>query len=515
MAGLRQLTALDAQFLAIETDRNYGHVGGLAILDPSTAPGGRLTIEDLRQLILDRLHLVDPFTQRLVSVPFSIDWPYWTEDEHFDIGFHCREIALPKPGNLDQLREQAGRIYSRRLDRSRPLWEIYLIHGLEGGRVALLSKTHHAAIDGMSGSEILTALYDISPEPRQVDPPDERPGDSPPDGRDLVMMWARGVPRVPLNIADRLTTILPHVDVAVSALGLPGSRRISRAMSRLRVRLGNDEQVIERPPVKAPKGPYGAALSPHRVFGLGSVPLDDVKTVKNSFGAKVNDVVICLVTGAIREHLTYSRELPDEPLLGMIPVSVRTEEERGTFGNKVSVMIAPLPTHLDDPVERLEYIHAEMRVAKDSHDALPAAALRDLTAFVPPALHARAARVVTQLSGRFTRPPWNVIISNVPGPPIDLYFAGAKLEAMFPLSIISDGIGLNVTIMSYRDSIDIGITADREQTPDVQTLVDGMQSELELLLAAARTARLPSAHGARNAGVGDRGGNRPDHTEPP
>jgi len=488
MAELKQLTALDAQFLAIESDRNYGHVGGLAILDPSTAPGGELTIEDLRSLILDRVHLVAPFRQRLVEVPFSIDWPYWTQDEHFDVGYHCRDIALPAPGNHEQLLEQVGRIYSRRLDRSRPLWEIYLIHGLEGGKVALLSKSHHAAIDGMSGSEILTALYDITPEPRDVGEPGEIPDQTPPDGKDLLWMWAKGVPRAPLNIADRLTTVIPHVDMAVSAFGLPGSSRISRMMSRARVRFGAEEEVIERPALKAPKGPYGAPLSPHRVFGLGSVSLDDVKTVKNAFGVKVNDVVICLVSGAVREHLTHINQLPDEPLLGMIPVSVRTEEERGTFGNKVSAMIAPLPTHIDDPAERLEYIHSVMKVAKDSHDALPAETLRDLTAFVPPALHARAARVVTQLSGRFTRPPWNVIISNVPGPPIDLYFAGAKLEAMFPLSIISDGIGLNVTIMSYRNSIDIGITADREQTPEVQTLIDGMQSELELLLAAARAS---------------------------
>ncbi len=488
MAELKQLSALDAQFLAIETDRNYGHVGGLAILDPATAPGGKLTIEDLKRLILARLHMVAPFTQRLVEVPFSIDWPYWTHDEHFDLGYHCREIALPAPGSQEQLLEQVGRIYSRRLDRSRPLWEVYLIHGLEGGRVALLTKTHHAAIDGMSGSEILTALYDITPEPREVDPPAGGEDGGAPDGRDLLAIWARGLPRFPLNVADRLSTVIPHVDMAVAAFGLPGSRRISRVMSRVRIRFGAEEDVIERPPVKAPRGPYGGKVSPHRVFGLGSVSLNDVKSVKNAFGVKVNDVVICLVAGAVREHLTHIGELPEEPLLGMVPVSVRTEEERGTFGNKVSAMIAPLPTHIDDPAERLEYVHSIMRVAKEGHDALPAEALRDLTAFVPPALHARAARVVTQLSGRFTRPPWNVIISNVPGPPIDLYFAGARLEAMYPLSIISDGIGLNVTIMSYRDSVDIGITADREQTPEVQTLVDGMQSELELLLAAARAA---------------------------
>ena len=255
MAEPRQLTALDAQFLAIEGDRNYGHVGGLAILDPSTAPGGKLTLEDLTRLVLDRIHLVAPFTERVVSVPFSIDWPYWVRDDHFDIGYHVRELALPKPGSAEQLRELAGRIYSNRLDRSRPLWEIYLIHGLEHGRVALLSKTHHAAIDGMSGSEILTALYDVSPQPREVEPAEADPDTSPPGGLDLLAMWAKGVPRAPLNVLDRITTVLPHVDMAASALGLPGSSRISRTMSRVRIRLGSgEEQVIERPALKAPRG---------------------------------------------------------------------------------------------------------------------------------------------------------------------------------------------------------------------------------------------------------------------
>lgn len=484
-ASLKQLSALDTQFLAIENDRNYGHTGGLAVLDPSTAAGGVLTLEMLKEFIASRIHLIPPFTSRLAPVPFNLDWPYWVRDEHFDLGYHVREIALPPPGDLRQLTEQVGRIYSRRLDRGRPLWELYLIQGLEGGRVALLSKTHHAAVDGMSGSEIMSAIYDLSPDPRQVEPPE--PGDEEagaPRGMDLLTQGVASLPRYPVNLATRLGRILPHADLLPSVAGVPGSERISRSLSKVRNFVGRnaDGQVIERPPVKAPRGPYGAPVSPHRIFGFGSVPLADVKAVKNAFAVKVNDVVVTLVAGAVRANLIERGELPDEPLVVFVPISVRTEEERGTFGNKVSAMMVALPTHLEDPVERLAFSHETLSIGKENHDALPVEAMRDISTLVPPALHTRAARVATRLSGRFTRPPWNVIVSNVPGPPVDLYCCGARLEAMYPLSIISDGMGLNVTVMSYRDSVDIGITADREQTPEVQEIVDLMEEELALLL---------------------------------
>jgi hypothetical protein len=340
------------------------------------------------QLLQARLHLVPPFTSRLASVPFDLDWPYWVADEHFDLGYHVREIALPKPGSMAQLAEQTARIYSRRLDRARPLWELYLVHGLEGGRMALVSKVHHAAVDGMSGGEIMTMLYDVTPEPR-------------------------------------------------------------------------------------------------RIFGFSSVKLRDVKRVKDHFGVKVNDVVVAMVAGGLREHMLAHGILPERPLVAQIPVSVRTDEERGTFGNQVSVMFATIPTNLEDPAERIADTARQMGAAKERHKALPAKALRDVTQFIPPALHARASRSMLELSPRLgINPPYNVVISNVPGPPIDIYCAGARLEALYPLSIITDGAGINVTVMSYRDSIDIGITADREQTPDVQVIADGMAAALADLLAA-------------------------------
>ncbi len=486
--GIQQLSGLDANFLAIENDRNYGHVGGLSILDPSTAPGGVLTLAKLIEVVSSRLHLVPPFTQRLAEVPFNLDWPYWVADQHFDIGYHVREIALPVPGNREQLLEQAGRIYSRRLDRSRPLWEVYLIQGLEGGKVALLSKTHHAAVDGLSGAEIMSALYDLTVKPRKVDPPgDTRNEAGIPDGRELLAHGIKSLPRYPVNLASRLGRLLPHVDILPSVVGLPGSERISRSLSKIRSTINreDDATVIERPPIKAPRGPYGGLVSPHRIFGVGAVSLDDVKTVKNAFGVKVNDVVVTLVAAALRTDLLRRGELPEEPLVVLVPISVRTEEQMGTFGNRVSGMIVPLPTHIDDPVERLMFSHETMSIGKENHGALPAEAMRDISTFIPPALHARAARMATELSGRFTRPPWNTIVSNVPGPPVDLYCCGAKLEALYPLSIISDGMGLNVTVMSYRDSVDIGITADREQSPEVQGVVEAMQDDLAALVKAA------------------------------
>ena len=481
---MQQLSSLDAQFLALESDRNYGHVGSLAILDPSTTESGEVTIEEVRERLAQRLHLIPPFTSRLATVPLGLDWPYWVRDDHFDLGYHCRELALPKPGSMEQLREQAARIYSRRLDRSRPLWELYLIHGLEGGRVVLMTKIHHAAVDGMSGGEIMTMLYDLTPEPREVEPAgDDGPVEHPGTG-EMLLRGLVALPRYPFIAASRFTRLLPHIDVLPSLLGVPGTETASRTLSRVRRRLGDSRtELVERPRMRAPKGPYGGRVSPHRIFGIGSTSLSDVKRVKDHFDVKVNDVVVSLAAGALRDHLARHDELPDEPLLAQIPVSVRTEEERGTFGNQVSIMVVPIPTHLEDPAERLRFAHEKLSVAKDRHKALPAKALRDATTFIPPALHTRASRALTELSGsNLMRPLFNVIISNVPGPPMDIYSGGARLEALYPLSIIADGTGLNVTIMSYRDSIDVGITGDREQTPDVQTIVDGMRDELVALV---------------------------------
>ena len=488
---MRQLSALDASFFAIETENNYGHVGGLSILEPPA--DGELTLDRVKALLERRLHLVPPMTQRLQRVPFDLDWPYWVDDDHFDLGYHCRELALPPPGSMAQLAEQTARIYSRALDRSRPLWELYLIHGVEGGRYALVTKMHHAAVDGMSGAEVTSILYDISPTPED-DPRDSEGAGAastaaaPPSRGELLRRTVASLPGAPARGLSRFGRLIPHVDVLPSVMGMPGSETVSRGVSRVRraVSRSADGRVIERPRFRPPAGAFDGQVSPHRVFGFSSVPLDDVKRVKDYFGVKVNDVVVALVAGAVRDYLIDAGSLPDDPLIAQIPVSVRTEEERGTFGNQVSVMFVPIPTTVADPAERVRFASRHLLAAKERHAALPAKAMRDVTQFIPPALHARAARTIVSLTPRLgIRPPFNVIISNVPGPPIDIYTAGARLQTMYPLSIIADGAGLNVTLMSYKGSIDIGITADREQTPDVQVIADAMASALGDLLAAA------------------------------
>jgi WS/DGAT/MGAT family acyltransferase len=477
----RQLSSLDVQFL-LDTDRNYGHVGSVAILDPSTAPG-EFNVEALRALIMSRIHLVPPFTSRLERVPFDLDWPYWVPDEHFDIGYHVRESALPKPGSMEQLSDQVARIYSRRLDQSRPLWELYLVHGLKGGKVAMVSKIHHAAVDGMSGGEIMTILFDVTPEPREVDPP----GDAVthvPTTKEMVARAIRSAPKAPFRYADRLARLLPHVDVVPSVLGLPGTEQVSKTLSQVRKTVGLEDRatIVTRPRIQPPKGAYDGKLSPHRVFGLGSISLTDVKKIKDHFGVKVNDVIVTLVTTALREHMLKHDMLPDRPLIAQIPVSVRTGEEHGTFGNQISLMFVPIPTNKGDIVDQLLAAVDELGEAKARFKALPAKALRDVTQFIPPALHQRASRAMFGLVQLGISPPYNVVISNVPGPPIDIYSCGAHLEALYPLSIIIDGAGINVTIMSYKDSIDIGVTADRQQTPDVQKIVEGMQKATKQLL---------------------------------
>jgi diacylglycerol O-acyltransferase / wax synthase len=494
---MRQLTPLDAQFLAIETSRTYGHVGGLAVYDPSTAPDGRLGIPEISRLVADRLHLLPPFRWRLMQVPFGLDLPYWTEDEDFDLDFHIRESAVPPPGDDQQLAQTVGRIFARPLDRSRPLWELYLIHGVEGGRVALLTKVHHAVVDGVSGNEILTVLLDPSPEGREIEPPGEdspagrRPGDLEMLGRGLA-----GLARQPVRALRSVPTALPNLTELPGANAFPGVPTLSRALTGARRALGGpqDPGILEVTGARPPRTCFNGPISAHRSFAFGSVSLDTVKAIKNAAGVKVNDVVVAVCAGAVREFLLERDELPDDPLVAMVPVSVRTEDEQGTFGNRVSTMIVPIPTHVADPVGRLERAHELLRSAKEHHAALPADLLTDASAFVPPAVAALAARTTVGILGR-TRPPLNLVISNVPGPRSPLFIAGARLEAQYPVSAIVDGVGLNMTVMSYLDRVDFGIVADRDQLPDVWPLLRASQREVDHLaaeLAPAEEADEPS-----------------------
>lgn len=493
---MRQLSGLDSQFLAIESETTYGHVSGLAVLDPSTAPGGTLALADLKRVLAERLHLLPVLRNRLQTVPFGLDRPYWIEDPQFDLGFHVRELALPAPGTDAQLAEQVARIFSRPLDRARPLWELYLIQGLPGGRCALMTKIHHALVDGMSGGEIMGILYDLAPEGRELQAAPRRAAAAAAPG--ALEMLGRGLaalPLAPLRVLRAAPSTLPHLDVAPSVLGLPGAERTSRLLSRVRnaVPGTGDGEVVERPKMRAPRVPFSERISPYRTFAFGTLELDKVKRVKDHFGVKVNDVVVAITAAGVRDWLQDHDALPAVPLLAQIPVSVRTTEESGTFGNKISVMIVPIPTDVAAPEARLRAAHESLRAAKERHRGLPARALQDITTFIPPAINARAARVALQLSANpALRPLYNMVISNVPGPPVPIYLAGARMEAQYPVSVITHGAGLNVTVMSYLDRLDFGIVADREQMPDAGALIvsaRGALDELDALVDAAKPVR--------------------------
>ncbi len=268
---------------------------------------------------------------------------------------------------------------------------------------------------------------------------------------------------------------------------MPGSETFSRTASRARNALGGggDGEIIERPRMRAPHTPFSGRISAHRRFSFGSLPLEEVKDAKNRLGVKVNDIVIALCAGAVREWLVANRALPAEPLLAQIPVSVRTEEQMGTYGNRISVMIVPIPTDEHDPIERVRRAAAAMSEAKHRHHAIPAELLQDATNFIPPAVNARAARVALQLgTQQRMRPLYNLVISNVPGPPFPLYLGGAEVEANYPVSVITDGAGLNITVMSYRDRMDFGLIADRDQIPEVWDLIPALRRDLDEIRAA-------------------------------
>jgi diacylglycerol O-acyltransferase len=475
---VQQLTGLDASFLAMETHAVYGHVGSVCVLDPSTAPEPA-TLERLTRLIEGRLHLIPPFRRRLVQVPLGLDQPYWIEDPDFDIEYHVRELALPAPGDDRQLAEQAARLHARPLDRSRPLWELYLIHGLAQGRIAIYSKVHHAAIDGVSGGELLTAILDLTPEGRVVEPPLEpwQPEKEPPAaamlGRSFVSL--AGHPVRAARMTYGLARSLPALATSPARPRLPVVDRL----------LGRDEAVVlQGGGLRAPATPFNKAISPHRRWAFRSLPLEDVKAVKNATGGTVNDVVMALSTGALRRWLIDHDALPDSPLVAAVPVSIRTEAEKGAAGNRVSTMIAPLPTHVADPVERLHACTAAMRAAKEQHGALPATLLSDVTQFAMPALAGQAARLAarTRLLERVN--PFNLFVSNVPGPNIDLYYAGCRLLGYYPLSAIADGQGLNITVCSLSGRLHFGLIADRELVPDLDVMMDYLADELQVLLKA-------------------------------
>ncbi|MFF5210944.1 wax ester/triacylglycerol synthase family O-acyltransferase [Streptosporangium sp. NPDC000396] len=477
---MRQLSAVDAQFLNIETSTNVANIAGLAILS------GELTRGDLLSLLARRLHLAAPFRRRLAFVPLGLDRPYWTEESRIDLDYHVREIALPAPGSDRQLGDQVARLHARRLDRHRPLWEMYLIHGLAGGRTALYMKVHHAAIDGVTGANVLAALLDISPEPAEIA---MAPGSEPEERVDTQEMIIRGAANIALNPAHTvkfLVNAIPHLDEIPILSQLPGAGLVSRVTRDLVNRLYGDAdgaQTPALPRLAVPRTPFSGRISGHRRFAFTALPLEEVKQVKNAFGVTVNDVVMTLCAAALRQWLLKHDALPDQPLVAGVPFSLRTPGDQSE-GNQVTIMITTLATQIADPVERLRAVRDAMALIKDRASLAPASWLQEVSDMMPSALTGLAARAAFNMLAE-TAGPINVVISNVPGPQIPLYVSGARLLSYHPVSVITDvSGGLNITVFSYDGSLDVGVIACREMVPDVWIITDHLRdalSELKLL----------------------------------
>jgi diacylglycerol O-acyltransferase / wax synthase len=377
-----------------------------------------------------------------------------------------------------------ARIAERPLDRARPLWEIYLITGLSDRRAVLLLKFHHAAVDGVAGREILTTLLDTAPTPRDVPPsppaePEPVPGDA-----EVLMRSVTSLATSParfMRLQRRMWSNLPNALhlARTQAEGVDVTRWLNRG-SRPR-----DGALLAPPPLLAPRTSFNRRIGPHRRWVFGTAPLAEVKALKKAAGVTVNDVVMAMCAGALRGWLQGRDELPDQPLLVAVPISVRTEEQRDALGNRVSSLIAAIPTDEPDPATRLRRTHEAMRVAKEQHAAIGADVLADFTQFAMPAMAARAARVAASMRlADYVNPPFNLVISNVPGSQQPLYLAGARLLHTYPVSTITDGLGLNITVQSYLGNLDFGLIADRDLVPDLSTLMDHVLEELPVLRAA-------------------------------
>ena len=464
---MQRLTGLDATFLYAETPNMHMHVASTCVFDPTTVPGG-YSFEKVRALVENRLPLLPPFRRRLVEIPFALHHPLWIEDPDFDLDYHVRRAALPSPGGDRELAEFAAEVMGRPLDRTKPLWEMYVIEGLEHGYIGIVTKTHHSAIDGVSGAELTVNLLDVGPEPMVVPPPDPpwQP-DRVPSDAELVAFALRSLSTQPLA-------------------ALKAARRT--AEMALNVRRRNRQPDVNPPPsfFAAPRTSLNGSITPHRRFSFVPVALDDIKSVKNALGGTVNDVVLAVCAGALRTYLADLGEHPAEDLVAMVPISVRAEVEKGAMGNRVSGMLVSLATSIDEPVQRLHAISESTRQAKEQDRAIGADTLTNWTEFAAPALAARAARLFSTLKvADRVRPLFNVVISNVPGPNFPLYSAGARLVALYPMGPVSEGVGLNITVMSYLETVGFGLVACRETAPRLDDLAADLTQALDELVKAA------------------------------
>lgn len=478
----RKLTSLDAQFLAMEDGRAHGHVSVLSTYAP-TADGRRLTADVIRKLVSERLPLLPPFRWRLVRVPFDLDHPYWEDTDDVDLTYHVQESAVCAPGDDRGLGDHVAELIARPLDRSRPLWEIHVISGLADRTVALLIKMHHATVDGVSGADVLRVLLDDTAQGRVVALPVAPETQRKPSQLNLLGRSLWGASQYPVRSLHAAVRALPHLDEVPTLRGVPGVNTIARHSRSAKAFLERTD-AAECTELVAPRTRFQTPISQHRSVAFDSVSLAEVKAVKDHFGCSINDVVMAMCASGLRSWLADEGELPDGPMLSFVPVSVRTPEQIGTFGNRVSVMMAELPTDEPDPVKRLHRARATMAAAKQRHRALPASLLEDANDLIPPALFARATGAALRHGASFLQPAVNAAISNVPGSPTTLYCAGAEQLSQFPISGVLHGVGLNITVFSYREELAFGIVVDREQLDDPWPLLDAVRNSLADLTAA-------------------------------
>jgi diacylglycerol O-acyltransferase / wax synthase len=494
---VKQLTGLDAVFLYMETPTTYGHVTGLMVFDrpsPDYEPYPAVYAK-FASLVGE----LEPLRRRVVEVPFGLDHPYWAVDPSIDLDFHIRELHLARPGLDDQLAEQVCRIVGRPMDRTRPLWEVYVIDGIQDGRWALLTKFHHATIDGAAGQLMMEMLTDATPDVPA--PGASRPWQPEPVSTDteLLRLALGHLARNPFNAMRVQARIVAQLADAAGIDGLSSAAAVAGgAVKRIAHLRKGDWPNIPLPP----RTPWNKTITPHRRFAMRTASLENIKRLKAATGGTVNDVVMAICAGGLREYLLAHAALPDRPLRAAVPVSIRTGDEADPWINRVSAIVAELPTDCDDPLERVARCQEAMQRAKRFHDLIPAAELVDLTQYSAPVLAAVAVRLALRLGNRVA-PPFNLVISNVPGPREPMYFAGAKMCHQFPVSLITDGQGLNITVVSYLDRLDFGFIADRELVPDVWDLADMHIAEIGRLFEAtgAEWAQPPQPAYPRRGGI--------------
>lgn len=474
---MEQLSGQDASFVYLETPTTPMHIGSVGIYDPSTAPGGFVRFKDILRHVESRLDKARSFRQKLVRVPFDLDHPYWVEDANFDVEYHIRHLALPQPGDWRQLCIQVARLQARPMDLSRPLWEFNIIEGLDNipgiprGSFALMAKVHHAAIDGMSGVELSAAVHDI--EPKAVEEnvkSDWKPESDPALGEMLFRTWLNSV-KQPVRFAKTLANTVP------------GVARLGKEIAGGDVSLKNTKM--------APQTKLNGKVSSHRVWDGVVFQLSDIRSIKDRLdGATVNDVILTIIGGGLRKYLSQHDDLPKQTLSAMAPISVRAEGEKDALGNLVSAMVVPLGTHIDDPAERLRFIHKETKNSKAMTNAVGARTLTDYSQLLPAALAGLAARLYTRLGvSNLHSPVFNVVATNVPGPRIPLYFAGAKMVRMMGTGPVFDGMGMINAIYSYGTEIAISFTADRDMVPDPSVYAAALQEAFDELLRADFSAQ--------------------------